>query len=250
MHAPAALVPLAAAAVAVLALAGCAQPAAEPTEAPTTAPTSQAPEPTTEPTATEDPTAIDTSDWLTYETTDSDASFRYPADWTLESDAELFAPDADRDDVQDPYERTMDSATLTAPNGQQLLALADFVDIGGACGGIVFPFEVLAQEPSEAAALDGGGSVIATVAIGTETDRWIMGIGITDAERLEYEEACTTYFVAGSSDGGVGFGTHFQMGSTDDDPLWSIDSLDDARAYMETDEYRTILEILRSFEVR
>ncbi len=234
------------AAVAVLVLAGCAQPAAEPAETPTITPGGDPAVPSTTPSPS--PDAIDTRDWLEYSTTDGDASFRYPAEWTLDVEAQHFAPDADSDDVQDPYERTMDSATLTAPNGQELLTLADFVDVGGACDA-VYPFEVLAQEPSSAGPADDR-AVIATVAIGTESDRWIMGMGIASPESIAYEETCYVYFITGSSDGGVGFGTHFQMGSTDDDPLWSIDSLDDARAYMETDEYRTIIEILRSFETR
>ncbi|MCH1884083.1 hypothetical protein [Agrococcus sp. ARC_14] len=153
--------------------------------------------------------------------------------------------------MQDPYERWTDSATLTAPNGQQLLAMYDFVDIGGTCGeGSLQTLEVLASEPAQpVGTLDSEGeSVIATVALGTVDDRWRVGIGITDEVRLEAEHTCVVYFVSGSSDGGVGFGTHFQMGSTGEDALWTVDSLDDARAYMEAQEYRTIVEILRSFE--
>ncbi|MCR8670051.1 hypothetical protein [Agrococcus sp. HG114] len=188
--------------------------------------------------------AIATDGWLEYVSTDGTASFRYPPSWTLDAQSERFAPDADRDDVQDPYVRWMDSATLTAPNGQQLLAMHDFVDIGGACFDGAVPLEVLAVEPSQSTSLDGAQAVIATVAIDFGS-AWVMGIGVTAPEFVAHDVSCTFYFVGVSSEGGVGFGTHFQLGMTD--PLWAIDSLDDARAYMETDEYRTIIEILRSY---
>lgn len=233
------------AAVAVLVLAGCAQPAAEPTAAPErTDAASATAAPSSAPTPEPSSDAIDTSDWLEFRTADDDASFRYPSDWTLDAEAEPFAPDSGHDDVDATDGRMMDAATLTAPNGQELLGLYDIVDVGAACD-TAFPFVVLAEEPSSV-----DGTTIATVAIGTEAERWIMGIGMVDDERLLQDETCYVYFTTGTSAGGIAFGTHFQMWSSDDDPLWSIDSLDDARAYMETDEYRTIIEILRSFEVR
>lgn len=233
------------AAAAVLVLSGCAQPAAEPAAAPESTDAAGAtagPSPT--PTAEPSPDVIDTSDWLEFRTADEDASFRYPSDWTLDAEAERFRPDAGRDDVDDPYDRMMDAATLTAPNGQELLGLYDLVDVGAACDA-TYPFEVLAEEPSSV-----DGTRIATVAIGTEAERWIMGIGVVADAVVLQDEACYVYFTTGTSAGGIALGTHFQMWSSDADPLWSIDSLDDARAYMETDEYRTIIEILRSFEVR
>ncbi|MBO1770900.1 hypothetical protein [Agrococcus sp. TF02-05] len=138
---------------------------------------SAAPVASASPTASGDARAVDTGDWLAFATERGSVSFRCPPRWTLEAESELFAPDAERTDVQVPHERWMDSATLTALNGQQLLAMHDFVDIGGGPCGELRPLEVLAVEPS----------------------------------------------------------------------LWTIDSLDDAGSYMETDEYATIVEILGSY---
>ncbi|SDH39560.1 hypothetical protein [Agrococcus jejuensis] len=238
---------LAVAALALVALAGCATAAAP--EASTSASPSATPAPSAEPTpsASEEPEGIDTSDWLEYSTHDGDMTYRYPADWTITSDAQFFDPDAERTDVQDRYQRWMDTATLTAPNGQQLLHSSDFVDVGGACGDAALPtLHVLATEPAAVRSIEGESVVIATLAMAWNDGTFSMGIGITgdhfDGQTML--PACMINFIFASSDGGVAMGTHFHLGS--EDPLWNIASLDDATAYMETDEYATILEILRS----
>lgn len=248
---------LTAAALATALLSGCAGlgALAPPSPTSTSAAPSRAPMPTPDPatSSSSDPgraAAVATDGWLEYVSTDGTASFRYPPSWTLDAQSERFAPDADRDDVQDPYVRWFDSATLTAPNGQQLLAMHDFVDVGGSCDAPV-PLEVLSTEPAAARPLDEEDeAIIATVALRAGEGHWKMGIGVTGAAWIDGDEACTVYFIGGSSEGGVGFGTHFQMSLGERDPLWSVDSLDDARAYMETDEYATIIEILRSYRTR
>ncbi|GAA2175335.1 hypothetical protein GCM10009846_24800 [Agrococcus versicolor] len=226
----------AAVAVALLLLTGCAAGDAG-SEASSSSAPSASPSPSAS--SSDEPAAVDTSDWLEYATHDGDMTYRYPADWTLESESELFEPDGS-------YSRWMDSATLTAPNGQTLLRSSDFVDIGGMCEG-PSTGEVLGSEPIDVAPLvEGEGEdeqVIATVAL--DGDPMVLSIGITAAANLgDGELACPFYNVFGTSDGGVSMGTHLQV--SNDDPLWNVDSVDDARAYMETDEYATILEILRS----
>jgi hypothetical protein len=249
MPARPAWLPLVGALAAAALLSGCATPAAEPSgAAPTSAQQSgtAAPEPQRTVEA-EAASRIDTADWLEHVTADGSIAFRYPADWALDADSEWFTPSADRGDVADPYERWMDSATLTAPNGQQLVRMADFVDVGWACGGVAEPLEVLATEPAPGRGLtDDEGLVIATVALGTLDDRWRFGVGITGPAWLDASEGCAVGFVFASSDGGASMGTHLQLTSTGDDPLWTVDSLDEARAYMETQEYATIVEVLRS----
>lgn len=190
---------------------------------------------------------VDTSDWLTYATHDGDMTYRYPADWTLERTSTFFAPDADRDDVADPYERWMDESSLTAPSGQLLLSAYDLVDLGGACGGpeTFQPIEVLATEPLEGAAED---TSIATIALGTVDGRWTFGMGLVSGA-LPDVDTCVVHFMAGTSDGGMLVGTTPSITSAGDDPLWTVDTLDDAAAYMETEEYATLLEILRSVQL-
>ncbi|GAA1422242.1 hypothetical protein [Agrococcus citreus] len=234
-------------------LVGCAGAAGAPSEAPSADPApSASPSPSPSPSGTPqaDAGVIDTTSWQEFATDDGSIAFRYPADWALEAESERFAPDEGRDDVDDPFVRWMDSATLTAPNGQQLLQMTDFIDIGGTCGDVSEPVEVLATETGAGTALaDASATSIATVALGTVDDRWRVGVGITGDEWLDATETCAISFVLGSSDGGVSIGTHFELAAGGEDALWTVDTLDDARAYMETAEYATILEILRSVEV-
>jgi hypothetical protein len=229
-----------AAVIALVVLVGCAQPA-EP--AVSSAPPSASSEPGGDAAPSPTPEGIDTSDWLTYATHDGDMTYRYPADWTLESEAQFFSPDADRDDVEDPYARYMDAAVLTAPNGQALLHSYDFVDLGGACGGpeTFQPVELLATEPLAASA----DTTIVTAALRSVDGRWTFGMGLVSGD-VSTIDTCVVQFTTGSSDGGLFLGTSPTIASNGDDPLWTVDTLDDARAYMETEEYATILEILRS----
>lgn len=223
-----------------LALAGCASASDGDAVGDSSQPSPSA---SAEPTSSE-AEAIDTSDWLEYSTHDGDMTYRYPADWVLESESTFFSPDADRDDVQEPYERWMDGSTLTAPNGEQLLEAYDVVDLGGACGDPenFQPVEVLATEPLEGASTE---TAIATLAIGTVDGRWTFGMGLVSGQ-LSTVASCVAHFTTGTSDGGMLIGTRSTITSAGDDPLWTIDTLEDAAAYMETEEYATILEILRS----
>ncbi|WP_425843853.1 hypothetical protein [Agrococcus sp. TSP3-2-1] len=232
-------VTIAAAVAALLALTGCAGAAApapsEPAPSFTAAPSASAPtDPSAEPSASAAPPVM-TDDWLEYASSDGSVSFRYPPTWTLEATAE---PHPDPDEL--PWE----AATLTAPNGQELLRMAQFPDIGGSCEAPL-AFDVLAVEPAASMPFEQeDDAVIATVAVPIG-ERWEMGIGITSTTRSA-GAGCQLYFVGMSSAHPVSMGTHFSMPR--EDPLWMVDSLDDARAYMETDEYATIIEILRSFE--
>lgn len=233
---------------AALVLAGCASGSLAGDDEPsaTPAPSSQTETSGSEPAASEEPQGIDTSAWLEYSTRDGDMTYRYPADWTLESSSELVAPDEGRDDVQDPSERWMDASTLTAPTGQPLLHSADFVDIGGWCDA-ANQGTVLHEEPIDLGwVMPDTTPVIAAIAF--DGDPMIFAMGITAAESIgdDGQLACPFYFVFESSDGGASMGTHFQV--SNDDPLWNIDSLDDAFAYTETDEYATLLEILRTVQ--
>lgn len=237
---------LAVAAIAIVALSGCATAGPPGTSSSPSSPATPASSAEATPSASDEPAGIDTSDWLEYATRDGDMTYRYPADWTLTSSAEQI-PEAGTN-------RWYDSASLTAPNGQTLLRSSDYVDIGGACGeAYQFPFEVLATEPADAQGLASGQAPqITTVALGTDDGRWTFGVGITSIDRLPEPGAtgCAWYFVHASSVAGVSIGTSLMMASIEDDPLWTVDTLDDATAYMQTDEYATILEILRSVRTR
>lgn len=240
-------------------LAGCAAPAAEPTTAPTattTAPTA-VPAPTDTATASPDAAAgvIDTTSWVEWVSSDGYTSLRHPVEWVAETTTES-APEDFRD-----VNNVIDSVELTAPNGQMLVGLWDFVDVGGLCDeGSVQPVEMLALEetalPFDRAAaqaeidewfpgedVEDERPVLATYALGTVDGRWNFAVGYTSAGQME-RDACRVYNIAGT----FAAGTAFDVTSAPN-PLWTVDSLDDARAYMETTEYATILEILRSVEV-
>jgi len=213
-----------------LALVGCA--ASEPVQQDETGASAPATSPESSPSASAD---VDTSGWLEYATHDGDLTYRYTADWTLESTT---GQDAEG------TSRWFDSATLTAPNGQVLLQSYDLVDLGGACGGPerFQPLEILATEPLEGAASD---TTIATVALRSVDGRWTFGMGLVGGD-LPTTDTCVVHFTASTSDGGFLLGTTTTITSNGDDPLWTVDTLDDATAYMQTDEYATLLEILRS----
>ena len=86
--------------------------------------------------------------------------------------------------------------------------------------------------------------MLATYALGTTDGRWNVGVGLTAPERFEHGSTCSVDNIASSFAAGTDFGTTSRPGA-----LWTVDSLDDARASMETAEYATIVEILRSVEV-
>lgn len=241
-------------------LAGCAGPATEPTESATapqaSAVPSEEPGPTPTTTADADAGVIDTTTWVEWESSDGFASLRHPADWEALSGSSD-PPEAFRD-----VNPVLDSVELTAPNGQMLVGLWDYVDVGGACDAeSIQPIEVLAIEETDLpfdraaaqAEIDGSSPgadvasrrpVLATYALGTTDGRWNVGVGLTTPERFEYGSTCSVYNIASSFAAGTDFGTTSQPGA-----LWTVDSLDDARAYMGTAEYATIVEILRSVEV-
>ncbi|MCH1884081.1 hypothetical protein [Agrococcus sp. ARC_14] len=79
-------------------------------------------------------------------------------------------------------------------------------------------------------------------------------MGITDAERLREPIGCPFYFIVGgpAADGELGgiltFGSEAQVTGIGDADVWIVDSLDDANAYIETDEYATLQQILLSLE--
>ncbi|WP_092503239.1 hypothetical protein [Agrococcus jejuensis] len=232
------------AAALLVALAGCVPADAESASDASASPAPSAtatPEPSAEPTpsASEAPEGIDTSDWVEYASPEGDLTFRHPSDWTLET-----TRSEPMSGVGPTGNRSLDSVEITAPNGQQLLTSYDFVDIGGWCDAPMTG-ELLHSEPIGLESPTGDETpVIAAIAF--DGDPMIFAMGITAAERIGPDGTfgCPFYFVLGTSDGGTSMGTHFQV--SNDDPLWNIASLDDATAYMETDEYATILEILRS----
>lgn len=249
------------AALALTALvAGCAAPAtepAEPTEPPMSAPSTPSATATAAPTerAAAGGGVIDTTTWVEWVSSDGFTSLRHPADWDAASES-VEPPEAFRD-----INPVLDSVELSAPNGQMLVGLWDYVDVGGMCDAeSVRAIELLALEETDlpfdrAGAqaeidewfpgedVEGRRPVLATYALGTVDGRWNVGVGLVEARRMQHE-TCYVYNIAST----FGAGTAFEV-TTAPDPLWTVDTLDDARAYMETAEYATILEILRSVEV-
>lgn len=79
-------------------------------------------------------------------------------------------------------------------------------------------------------------------------------MGITGAERLQEPLGCPFYFITGgpAPEGELGgvltFATESQLSGTGDAAVWIVDSIEDARAYLETEEYATLKQILLSLE--
>lgn len=225
--------------VAVALLSGCAAPGA-PVPAPTSPSASEAstPGPSIGELEPVDPTA----EWQTVRPGSGRTQFRIPADWT----ADVSFQEIDGDAV--------DGVVIRRPDGQQQLGLSQAPgDVGGICEAI--PAGVLLD--SEPLSLGSehqwmsGGPAFGAVAVQLGDGRWVFGMGITGEERLREPLSCPFYFITGGPGelGGIlSFGTESQLTGTGAGSVWVVDSLDDARAYLETEEYATLKQILLSLE--
>lgn len=226
-------------------LAGCAQPAAEPSVAPSPASTaSETPTPTGSPTPSASVATDPMADWQLIQPESGRTQFRIPADWT----ADVALEELDGEPV--------DTVVVRRPDGQVQLRFSQAPgDVGGGCP-TPPPSELLDMEPLS---LDGEASepvAFGAVAIELDDGRWVFAMGITGEAQLSEPLTCPFYFVTGgpAEPGGFGgllaFGTESQVTGTGDAAVWVVDSLDDARAYAESEEYATLKQILLSLEHR
>ncbi|MGY3127866.1 hypothetical protein ACVWW9_001365 [Agrococcus sp. UYP33] len=234
-------------------LAGCAAPATEPSAAPTATDAPAAtPTATAAPTASADPMA----DWQLIQPESGRAQFRIPADWS----ADVTFAEQDGEPI--------DGVTVRRPDGQPQLTFSQAPgDVGGICtvegsDGVSTPMLPDSELLDTAPLALGDGSADAeavafgAVAVELEDGRWIFGMGITAEEWLQEPLGCPFYFITtgpapeGEPGGIMTFATESQLSGMGDAAIWIVDSIEDARAYLETEEYATLKQILLSFEPR
>ncbi|MGM1028859.1 MAG: hypothetical protein ACQEWM_03170 [Actinomycetota bacterium] len=224
-------------------LAGCAAPAAVPSDTPSASDSAPA-DPTLMPSATPDPTpaADPMADWQLIQPQSGRTQFRIPADWS----ADVTFAEVDGEPA--------DGVVVRRPDGQAQLRFSQVPgDVGGSCGerpqSEVLDMQSLSLDADEPTAF---GAVAAELQDG----RWIFGMGVTAERQLQEPLGCPFYFITGGPaeavepSGLLTFATESQLSGTGDAAVWIVDSLDDARAYLETEEYATLKQILLSLEYR
>lgn len=229
-------------------LAGCAAPGAPtpPATDPGPSVASHSSPPSAQPTATQ--AAGPMADWQVVRPESGRTQFRIPAGWSADMTFE------------EVYGEPVDGVIIRRPDGQQQLRFSQAIgDVGGICAvegpdGISRPVQPAGELLDTAPilpALDDEEVAFGAVAVERDDGTWTFGMGITAAERLQEPLGCPFYFVIGGPGelGGIlSFGTESQLTGTGEGSVWVVDSLDDARAYLETEEYATLKQILVSLE--
>ncbi|QEO14780.1 hypothetical protein FLP10_10440 [Agromyces intestinalis] len=178
--------------------------------------------------------------WLTFTTADGLASWQLPADWTV------LPPGPDPDG-----QGTMAYEILNAVGESRLSYAHNMWGIGGpGCDPSSMPTYPYARLDETAMAIPPDSQGVAPiVAFETldEGDHVVAGLGSTVAP-IAGPEACDNsinhlVFEPGEV-GGVSFSAHFEHASVPSSLEFA--NLDEARAYLDSDEYRTIVRIISS----
>ncbi|WP_347754607.1 hypothetical protein [Agrococcus sp. ProA11] len=176
------------------------------------------------------------ADWQTIRLESGRTQFRIPPGWSADITFE------------ETEVGTVDRAAVLRPDGQQQLRFGHTPgDVGGTCEPSA---ELLESTPT--ALGEGQGSsepTFAAVAVEREDGRWTFAAGIAEASHLTAPLGCPFYFLVGGPGGGVlTFSTELELRPSGGDPLWIVDSRDAALAYLETEEYALLKQILLSLE--
>ncbi|SDH39460.1 hypothetical protein [Agrococcus jejuensis] len=237
--------PLAAIAIAAVALAGCtttdadADASTAPSTSPSTSPSASA---TPEPSATEEP-------WQTVELEDG-TTWSMPADWTTtDTSVENQVGRVLQVDVADA-----DGATVLSYSHD----LGGVGGIGGACD--TYPaVETFASEPSQAgfAPLGEEAFVDAAYAVEQPDGSVVLTVGVVpDTAFDDALPRCLVYNIGQHPADGrtVSFATAFQSGVDPDaagsEQPWGFASFPDAQAYVESAEGQQLLQVVQSLRLR
>ncbi len=228
-------------AVAALALTGCAnETTASPVPA-KTASTEVSASPSSTPSATE---AV----WNTFTSEDGVFSFKYPADWTTE--ATYPEPTPERQKRIEVAVRDSSGATVASLS-------TGATGLGGACENL-YPFTALDTKdldlPHDPIADTSGFTTPRFQFSAIENPNGVTAsIGILNI--VNQAETCMIYNVfalpEGNPYGLVSFGDQFQSGSEGDHSALvpTFANLDEARAFMETDNYKKLKTMFTSLTV-
>ncbi|GAA3594163.1 hypothetical protein GCM10010968_04260 [Agrococcus terreus] len=243
--------PVVAAALAALLLAGCAAPSApaEPSgEAPAPTATSAAPAP--QPTETADPRA----GWRTIETQDGLFRWQIPADWTVVD--ESFEAEDDLGWVN--------QLTVVSELGQDLafFGSASYGDRGGICASPDDPGLVDAEgfvpalvHDDELVELGEGllgmdlepveGARLVAHTRTSDDESFVFYAGFTMYPMREDAVPCLQYSDVAVPDGYP----QTSFGTTHAPALWQVESYEQGEAYTETEEYSELMDMFRSLEL-
>lgn len=237
----ASLIAVAAIATGVLGLSACAPepvtpaPTAQPTPTSTPSPTqTPTPEPTQEPT----PEA-----WERFTDPRMSQSFEVPPDWTVQ-------------EIGSPNDMGIVQFGVMDESGAQRLFFANTVQgLGGACGDLpVQAVEELDARPVDipgyvAAPDDGTTQLVAPRVVfraAPVAEGAIASLALADDVP---PESCMYYNLLHTADGLTAFGTRLQVDTYDPQAQWLFGSVDEARAYTQTEDYAKLVRILSSLRV-
>lgn len=174
---------------------------------------------------------VDTSGWQQIPAGDGAVTFRIPADWsTQEADGGL---------------------AILRGDGERQLGLVQGPDTGdGSCldaSGTAVSWRTV---PLERDAVDVAGAGDASFgAAALQLDgQWIVSVGLVPTAEAA-SPRCPIVHDLGTDAGAWSFGSEVIVTGSGDGSPWAVGSLDDARAYVGTEEFRIIRAILMSFEV-
>jgi len=202
--------------------------------------------PATAPSATSTPTSTPTGEpWVTYTTPDASTTFDLPADWSVEITP---WPAAAQDDEY--WAGIIESNPLSAPSlkvfdehGAQRLSYVMYFDgVGGAC---VDEFPLYELDTAETSWVDPGQGPVRFVYNALETPEGVRAsLGL--AARAPAAAGCLVYFITSipGAEQGVSVATDMQLSSG---AGISFDSIADATAYIDTEEYQSVRRIILSF---
>lgn len=228
----------AAAIIALLALAGCAGDS-EPDTTDDGTPDIVAPPPTTapeEPDESEEPEfpefdSVDTSGWTLRETEDDQGSLLVPRGWRWEWSWEW------QQGVPDG--QLVDTITLS-DGGDQMLVFQDAVEPPEQCTG---DGEAVLLDLAELPADNNLSLVAVAVPDGDDVQ---FGAGLIETNRTDALSCGVSFFMT-DRDLPARFSTTAQLPDSSIDSQWEFDSVDDARGFLDSDEYELLRASLLSF---
>ncbi|WP_198677556.1 hypothetical protein [Leucobacter luti] len=221
----------------VAGLSACApEPAPTPTPIATQTP---APTPTQTPTSTPTPTAIP---WERFSDERLTQSFELPPGWTVQ-------------ELGGPNDMGIVQLGVLDPTGAQRLVFMNAVQgLGGACGELpqqaieeldACPVEI----PGYVAAPDGVTELVAPRVVfraAPVAEGALASLALADDVP---PLSCMYVNLLHTSGGLTAFGTALQVDTYDPQSQWLFGSMDEARAYTQTDDYAQLVRILQSFRI-
>lgn len=123
--------------------------------------------------------------------------------------------------------------------------------LGGSCGPSHVPLQTLDSQPVDVPYVSGYGAPVPLfgfrVLDGTAVGLQVRGsLGLY--QETEFQDSCMYYNTVGTPNGLLGFATALQVRLDDSEGL-AFNSMDEARAFMETEEYADLKRLFLSMSI-